>query len=113
MGRWSLFTGGQAVRLDSLFGAVTLHNPNTPPFSTPPHILSFVVKPSDLTPYSALALCELAHRAGVPPGVLSVVTASVGNAPAVGDAMCASSDVRKLSFTGEGCESGMWGGGGG
>mmetsp|Transcript_36026 Transcript_36026/g.115725 ORF Transcript_36026/g.115725 Transcript_36026/m.115725 type:complete len:544 (+) Transcript_36026:57-1688(+) len=61
---------------------------------------TMVVKPSDLTPYSALALCELAHRAGVPPGVLSVVTASVGNAPAVGDAMCASSDVRKLSFTG-------------
>ena len=56
-----------------------------------------VVKPAEATPYSALALAELAHRAGFPPGVLNVVT---GDAPAIGREMCANPDVRKLSFTG-------------
>ena len=49
------------------------------------------------TPYSALALAELAHRAGFPPGVLNVVT---GDARAIGGEMCANPTVRKLSFTG-------------
>ncbi|MGB5191348.1 MAG: NAD-dependent succinate-semialdehyde dehydrogenase, partial [Polyangiales bacterium] len=49
------------------------------------------------TPYSALALCELAERAGIPPGVLSVVT---GDAKAIGGEMTSSPIVRKLSFTG-------------
>mmetsp|Transcript_13980 Transcript_13980/g.42640 ORF Transcript_13980/g.42640 Transcript_13980/m.42640 type:complete len:384 (+) Transcript_13980:609-1760(+) len=61
---------------------------------------TMVVKPSDLTPYSALALCELAQRAGVPPGVLSVIPSSAKNAAAIGDVLCSSKDVRKLSFTG-------------
>jgi succinate-semialdehyde dehydrogenase/glutarate-semialdehyde dehydrogenase len=56
-----------------------------------------VIKPAEATPYSALALAELAHRAGFPPGVLNVVT---GDAPAIGGEMCANPTVRKLSFTG-------------
>src|SRR6476659_7500357 len=56
-----------------------------------------VIKPAEATPYSALALAELAHRAGFPPGVLNVIT---GDAPALGGEMCANPIVRKLSFTG-------------
>ena len=56
-----------------------------------------VIKPAEATPYSALALAELAHRAGFPPGVLNVIT---GDAPAIGGEMCANPIVRKLSFTG-------------
>ena len=58
---------------------------------------TMVVKPALETPYSALALCELAERAGIPAGVLSVVT---GKAKAIGGEMTASPIVRKLSFTG-------------
>ncbi|HZX28569.1 MAG TPA: aldehyde dehydrogenase family protein, partial [Telluria sp.] len=56
-----------------------------------------VVKPAELTPYSAFALAVLAERAGVPKGVFSVLT---GDAPAIGGEMCANPTVRKLSFTG-------------
>jgi succinate-semialdehyde dehydrogenase/glutarate-semialdehyde dehydrogenase len=56
-----------------------------------------IIKPAEATPFSALALAELAHRAGIPPGVLNVV---IGNAPAIGGEMCANATVRKLSFTG-------------
>jgi len=56
-----------------------------------------VIKPAEATPYSALALAELAHRAGFPPGVLNVV---VGKASRIGAEMCANPTVRKLSFTG-------------
>jgi succinate-semialdehyde dehydrogenase/glutarate-semialdehyde dehydrogenase len=58
---------------------------------------TMVVKPASATPYSALALAELAARAGVPKGVLSVVT---GAAALVGGEMTANPLVRKLSFTG-------------
>ncbi len=58
---------------------------------------TMVIKPALETPYSALALCELAARAGIPPGVLSVVT---GDAKAIGGEMTSSAIVRKLSFTG-------------
>ena len=58
---------------------------------------TIVVKPSELTPLSALALGELALRAGVPAGVFNLV---VGQASAIGGAMTASPIVRKLSFTG-------------
>ena len=58
---------------------------------------TMVVKPALETPYSALALCELAERAGIPPGVLSVVT---GDAKAIGGEMTSSPIVGKLSFTG-------------
>mgnify|MGYP001103508465 FL=1 len=56
-----------------------------------------VVKPSELTPYSALALAKLAQDAGIPAGVFSVVT---GNSAPIGGVMTSSPIVRKLSFTG-------------
>ncbi|HXP78188.1 MAG TPA: aldehyde dehydrogenase family protein, partial [Stellaceae bacterium] len=58
---------------------------------------TMVLKPASQTPYSALALCELAERAGVPKGVLSCVT---GGATEIGGEMTSSPTVRKLSFTG-------------
>jgi succinate-semialdehyde dehydrogenase / glutarate-semialdehyde dehydrogenase len=58
---------------------------------------TMVLKPAGDTPLSALALCELAHRAGVPPGVLNVVT---GSASAIGGELTSNPTVRKLSFTG-------------
>ena len=56
-----------------------------------------VLKPAQATPFSALALAELAARAGVPAGVFSVVTGKSGD---VGGEMTANSIVRKLTFTG-------------
>jgi succinate-semialdehyde dehydrogenase/glutarate-semialdehyde dehydrogenase len=56
-----------------------------------------VIKPAEATPFSALALAELAQRAGFPPGVLNVIT---GDAAAIGGELCANPTVRKLSFTG-------------
>jgi succinate-semialdehyde dehydrogenase/glutarate-semialdehyde dehydrogenase len=58
---------------------------------------TIVVKPALQTPLSALALAELAHRAGVPPGVLNIVT---GDARAIGGELTGNATVRKLSFTG-------------
>ncbi|MFV3305401.1 NADP-dependent succinate-semialdehyde dehydrogenase [Pseudomonas sp. NY15181] len=58
---------------------------------------TMVIKPANETPFSALALVELAERAGVPAGVLSVVT---GDAPAIGAQLTGHPLVRKLSFTG-------------
>lgn len=59
-----------------------------------------VLKPAEDTPLSALALAELAHEAGIPAGVLNIVTADIGNAPKVGGALTDSKIVRKISFTG-------------
>ncbi|AEI81578.1 NADP+ dependend succinate-semialdehyde dehydrogenase GabD (plasmid) [Cupriavidus necator N-1] len=59
-----------------------------------------VVKPAELTPLTALAAGELAIRAGIPAGVLNIVTADSGNSIAVGQVLCASDVVRHLSFTG-------------
>ncbi|MPC18332.1 Succinate-semialdehyde dehydrogenase, mitochondrial [Portunus trituberculatus] len=59
-----------------------------------------VVKPAEDTPFSALALAELAEKAGIPPGVVNVVTASRGNTPAVGNLMCSSPKVAGVFFTG-------------
>ncbi|MDR3517504.1 MAG: NAD-dependent succinate-semialdehyde dehydrogenase [Azospirillaceae bacterium] len=56
-----------------------------------------VIKPSDFTPYSALALGVLAERAGIPAGVVNIVT---GLPTAIGNAIMASDTVRKISFTG-------------
>ncbi len=56
-----------------------------------------VVKPAEQTPLTALALAELAHRAGFPPGVINVIT---GDPVAIGGELTASPIVRKLSFTG-------------
>ncbi len=57
-----------------------------------------ILKPAEDTPLSALALAELAERAGVPAGVFSVLTTSSGLR--VGDELCANPAVRKFSFTG-------------
>lgn len=59
-----------------------------------------VVKPAEATPYSALALAVLAERAGVPAGILSILTCSAQSSIEIGKAMCESDIVRKLSFTG-------------
>ena len=59
-----------------------------------------VIKPAELTPLSALAAAELAIRAGIPAGVLNVVTADGSNSIAVGKVFCASDVVRHISFTG-------------
>ncbi|WP_455820635.1 NAD-dependent succinate-semialdehyde dehydrogenase [Pseudomonas cerasi] len=56
-----------------------------------------IVKPSELTPLSALALVELAERAGIPAGVLQIVT---GLPKAIGETLTGSRTVRKISFTG-------------
>jgi len=56
-----------------------------------------IVKPASATPFSALALAELANRAGVPAGVFNVVTGSAG---AIGGELTANPLVRKLTFTG-------------
>ncbi len=58
---------------------------------------TMVIKPASQTPFSALALVELAHRAGIPKGVLSVVTGSAGD---IGGELTSNPIVRKLSFTG-------------
>lgn len=57
-----------------------------------------VIKPAELTPLSALAAAELAARAGMPPGVLNVVTGT--DSPGLGRVLCESEVVRHLSFTG-------------
>ena len=59
-----------------------------------------VIKPAELTPLTALAAAELALRAGIPPGVLNVITADSEQSVAVGKVLCASEVVRHLSFTG-------------
>ncbi|KAA9383577.1 NAD-dependent succinate-semialdehyde dehydrogenase [Neorhizobium galegae] len=58
---------------------------------------SMIIKPASQTPLSALALCVLAERAGVPKGVLSCVTGSAGE---IGGELTSNPIVRKLSFTG-------------
>jgi len=59
-----------------------------------------VCKPAEATPLSALALAVLAEQAGIPPGVFNLVVGDAAQAPRIGEALCASPVVRKLSFTG-------------
>jgi succinate-semialdehyde dehydrogenase / glutarate-semialdehyde dehydrogenase len=59
-----------------------------------------VIKPAELTPLTALAAAELAMRAGIPPGVLNLITADGANSIAIGKVFCASGTVRHISFTG-------------
>jgi succinate-semialdehyde dehydrogenase/glutarate-semialdehyde dehydrogenase len=56
-----------------------------------------IVKPSEWTPFSALALAVLCERAGIPPGVVQVLT---GDAITLGEHLLASTKMRKLTFTG-------------
>ena len=59
-----------------------------------------VIKPAGSTPFSATALVELAHRAGVPKGVINLISVSEEKVAEVGDELCTNKDVRKISFTG-------------
>ncbi|SNY54059.1 succinate-semialdehyde dehydrogenase / glutarate-semialdehyde dehydrogenase [Arsukibacterium tuosuense] len=59
---------------------------------------TFVVKPAQLTPLSALAMAELAERAGIPAGVFNVITST--DAKAIGDVLTRDKRVAKFSFTG-------------
>ena len=58
-----------------------------------------VLKTAGETPFTATALVALAEKAGVPSGVINVINA-LNSTPAIGEALCASSIVRKVSFTG-------------
>ncbi|HBC49268.1 MAG TPA: succinate-semialdehyde dehydrogenase (NADP(+)), partial [Gammaproteobacteria bacterium] len=57
-----------------------------------------VIKPSEDTPLTALAVCELARQAGIPDGVINCVTGM--DAPAIGQVLTGDSRVRKVTFTG-------------
>ena len=59
-----------------------------------------IIKPAELTPLTALAAMELAIRAGIPAGVINMITADADNSIAVGKVICASDVVRHISFTG-------------
>jgi succinate-semialdehyde dehydrogenase/glutarate-semialdehyde dehydrogenase len=59
-----------------------------------------IIKPAELTPLTALAAAELALRAGIPAGVLNVLSADSANSIAIGKVLCDSDVVRHLSFTG-------------
>ena len=59
-----------------------------------------VIKPAEQTPLSALACAELAQRAGLPAGVLNIVTGDADSSIEIGGVLCASDTVRHLSFTG-------------
>jgi succinate-semialdehyde dehydrogenase/glutarate-semialdehyde dehydrogenase len=61
---------------------------------------TMVLKPAEQTPLCALALCELAEQAGLPPGVLSIVTGDAEDAPEIGRELTSNPTVRKLGFTG-------------
>jgi succinate-semialdehyde dehydrogenase/glutarate-semialdehyde dehydrogenase len=61
---------------------------------------TIVIKPAEQTPLSALALAELAKEAGIPDGVINIVTADAKNSIEIGKALCDSPLVRHLSFTG-------------
>jgi succinate-semialdehyde dehydrogenase / glutarate-semialdehyde dehydrogenase len=61
---------------------------------------TIVLKPAEQTPLTALALARLAEEAGLPPGVLSVVTGDAEDAPVIGGELTSNPTVRKLSFTG-------------
>jgi succinate-semialdehyde dehydrogenase/glutarate-semialdehyde dehydrogenase len=58
-----------------------------------------VIKPGAETPFSALALCELAERAGIPEGVINVVTTHA-HVKDIGTELCTNPIVKKISFTG-------------
>jgi succinate-semialdehyde dehydrogenase/glutarate-semialdehyde dehydrogenase len=61
---------------------------------------TMVLKPAEQTPLSALAIAALAEEAGLPPGVLSVVTGAAEDAPEIGRELTGNPTVRKLGFTG-------------
>jgi succinate-semialdehyde dehydrogenase/glutarate-semialdehyde dehydrogenase len=61
---------------------------------------TMVLKPAEQTPLTALAVAKLGEEAGLPPGVLGIVTGSADDAPVIGRVLTSSPFVRKLGFTG-------------
>ena len=61
---------------------------------------TIVIKPAEQTPLSALALADIAQEAGIPDGVVNIVTADAANSIEVGKVLCSSPIARHLSFTG-------------
>ena len=59
-----------------------------------------VIKPAGSTPFTAAALVELADRAGIPTGVINLISVSENDVSNVGDELCTNTKVRKISFTG-------------
>ncbi|KAH7937079.1 hypothetical protein HPB49_007816 [Dermacentor silvarum] len=59
-----------------------------------------IIKPAPETPLSALALAQLAHEAGFPPGTVNVLPSSAKNTPGVGQVLCKHHQIHALSFTG-------------
>ena len=59
-----------------------------------------VIKPAGSTPFTATALVELAHRAGIPNGVINLISVSENDVAEVGKELCTNENVRKISFTG-------------
>ena len=59
-----------------------------------------VIKPSEETPLTALALAAIAEESGIPAGVVNILPCSRKLAPAIGDTLCQSSVIKKISFTG-------------
>ena len=59
-----------------------------------------VIKPAGTTPFTATALVELARRAGVPKGIVNLISVSESDVAEVGDELCTNAGIRKISFTG-------------
>ncbi|KAK0159605.1 hypothetical protein PV327_010701 [Microctonus hyperodae] len=59
-----------------------------------------VIKPSEDTPLTALALAKLAEDAGFPPGVMNFITTNLNNSPQIGKLLCEDKNIRAISFTG-------------
>ena len=59
-----------------------------------------VIKPSEETPLTALALAAVSEESGIPPGVLNIIPSSREQTPIIGDILCESKAIKKLSFTG-------------
>jgi aldehyde dehydrogenase (NAD+) len=58
---------------------------------------TIILKPSEMTPLTAIRLCSMANQAGIPPGVLNIIT---GYGPTVGAAISSHMDIHKVAFTG-------------
>src|SRR3546814_12507235 len=86
--------GGCAAITPENFPSPMIHSKVAPALAVG---CTMVVKPSELTPYSALALALLGEQAGIPAGVLNIVT---GLPTAIGEVLTGSPDIRLLSFTG-------------
>ena len=59
-----------------------------------------IVKPSELTPLTAIALKQLSDQAGIPPDIFQLVTTDAKSTPQIGTELCTHPQIRKISFTG-------------